>query len=210
MGRTRFAIRLLPILLIFFGEGSAVSAKDTPNAWQERVLAVPYGTEQRRPLLQLIRQDYQELEGNRSCIKTPLIIGKRHFEHGLGTHSISHIRVSSPQPIRRFSAWVGVDNNDRTQGANGSVVFSVEADGRELYRSDVLREGQEAQRVDLDTNGAKTLDLHVGDGGDGPAFDHADWAEAALTLQDGTTMRLDTLEQGAPGQEARYPFSFVY
>ena len=39
----------------------------------------------------------------------------------------------------------------------------------------------------------RTLFLTVGDAGDGPGFDFADWADAVLTLQGGRTVRLDEL-----------------
>jgi len=140
---------------------------------------------------------------------TPLAIGSRRFEHGLGTHSLSHIRIYSPEPIERFTAWAGVDRNERTRGGQGSVVFSVAAGGHELYRSDILRGGDEPVRVDVPTKGARVLDLHVGDAGDGPNCDHADWADAAITTQGATTVFLDELRTVAEAG-SRYPFSFVY
>jgi hypothetical protein len=43
----------------------------------------------------------------------------------------------------------------------------------------LTREGA-AQRVDVSLKGAKELELIVGDGGNGLAADHADWADAIL------------------------------
>ena len=163
------------------------------------------------PCLQLVRQDYEQLEINRSVIKTPLRIGSRAFGHGLGTHSVSHIRLFSPDPITRFSAWIGVDANDHTRDGAGSVVFSVSAGRRELFRSGILRGGGEPQQVAVEVSGVNTLDLLVGDAGDGPSCDHADWAEATITTRDGKTTRLDELPRGMiPEPASRYPFSFVY
>ncbi len=110
--------------------------------WQDKLLTVPFSVSepgQDGPMLQLIRQDYENLEFGQSVIKTPMTIGERSFQHGLGTHSVSHIRVHSPEPIERFSAWIGVDNNVRTQGNMGSVVFTVSVGGEELYRSGIMR-----------------------------------------------------------------------
>ena len=200
--------------------------------WQDKVLAVPYPRLQPEydQVLQLVYQSVENLEFGQSVIKTPIVIGQRRFEHGLGTHSRSHIRLYSIEPIDRFSAWVGVDNNERTQGGLGSVVFSISAKGEELYRSGVLRGGQEPQRIDLDTKVARLtvvgeladnahrkpsfsrlIDLNVGDGGDGISCDHADWADATITTQGGKTMRLDEIQLGIiPTLASRYPFSFVY
>ena len=182
------------------------------QTWVDRTLQVPYampasGTE---PTLELLRQDYEDLQFRRSVIGTRMVIGQRHFEHGLGTHSVGHIQVRSPRPIAGFSAWIGVDRNQRTQGGQGSVIFSASADGRESFRSEVLRGGQEPQRVELKLEGASVLDLDVGDAGDGPACDHADWADAQIAFQDGKTAWLDQLPQATAQRFfSRYPFSFT-
>jgi len=198
---------------------SAASTSETrkrpavKTAWMRRVLAVPRPdrTVARRPTLQLLRQDHESLQLRRSVIRTPLRIGERTFTRGLGTHSVGHIRIRSPVAIERFGAHVGVDRNDRTAGGSGSVVFVVRAGRRELLRTKVLRGGSPGRRVDLAVGGAKALDLHVLDAGDGPACDHADWADAAVTLKGGKKVFLDELKFAAPPTAGtRYPFSFLY
>ncbi len=191
------------------------SRNSSTAGWFRRLLAFPYtNAVPTAPALQRIRQDFEQLERNRSVIQTPLKIGSRSFAHGLGTHSISHLRVLSPEPIDRFEAWVGVDANERTAGGRGSVIFSVEADGREVFRSPVNRGGDEPMPVAVSnspTSDLRALDLLVGDAGDGPSCDHADWAEATITLRSGRTLRLDELPQAPPPfAGARYPFSFTY
>ena len=189
------------------------NSEESGNSWQEEVLTVPYlePTPKQIPILQLVHQEIEELEFNQSVIKTPLVIGQRQFEHGLGTHSVSHIRLYSPEPIEHFSAWIGVDHNERTKDGLGSVVFSVSAEDKELYRSGILCGGQEPERIDIDIENAKILDLHVSDGGDGLSCDHADWCDATITTQDGKSIRLDEIELGViPILMSRYPFSFIY
>ena len=188
---------------------------DPTAGWFRRLLAFPYtNAAPTAASLQLIRQDYEQLERNRSVIQTPLQIGRRSFAHGLGTHSVSHLRLFAPEPIERLEAWVGVDANERTAGGQGSVIFRVEAGGRELVRSPVCRGG--AEPIPLAATPApgsdvRTLDLHVGDAGDGPSCDHADWAEATITLRSGRKLRLDELPQiPPPNPGARYPFTFTY
>ncbi|MBN1422594.1 MAG: NPCBM/NEW2 domain-containing protein, partial [Planctomycetes bacterium] len=188
------------------GSGSA------PRAWQEAILAVPYAPARlEKVTLQVVRQDYERLERNRSVIGTPLTIGERRFAHGLGAHSIGRVAIASPEPFERFSAWAGVDANERTRRGQGSVVFSVEADGREVFRSKVLRGGAPAERIDVAIGGAKRVDLLAGDAGDGPACDHADWADAEIVLRGGARIRLDEIPAGLiPSAGSRYPFSFVF
>ena len=76
-----------------------------------------------------------------------------------------------------FAAIVGVDAD---AGGQGSVVFSVNADGRPVYSSGVLRGSDGGRPVQVDVTNARVLDLVVTDGGDGNANDHADWAAAKL------------------------------
>ncbi len=209
-------MRMLAVLLMIASRGGMSEPEASAMAqatWADQVLNVPYDVPDMPggPVLQLVRQDFEQLERGRSVIKTPLRIGSRQFEHGLGAHSVGHIRVYSPDPIERFSAWIGVDHNERTQGGAGSVGFSVHARGEELHRSRVMRGGQEPVRIDVDVGGAHVLDLHVDDGGDGPACDHADWAEAVIVTRAGKTIRLDEIEEGLiPTAVSRHPFSFRY
>jgi alpha-galactosidase len=182
-----------------------------PSAWIDGVLDFPYSNVPATNLaLQLVRQDFEELERNLSVIKTPLTIGSRRFQHGLGTHAVSHLVVLSPEPLQRFSAWIGVDNNERTEGRRGSVVFRVTTD-KPLFVSPVLRGGQEAQAIAVDLRGARQFNLLVDDAGDGPGWDHADWAEATVRLESGKDVRLGDLPVGAvPWRGSDYPFSFTY
>jgi alpha-galactosidase len=110
--------------------------------------------------------------------------------------------------MAKLRAWIGVDANERTQGGAGSVVFVVTVGGRELYRSGVLRGGQEPVRLDVALSGARGIELVVEDGGDGPACDHADWADAIITLADGSESRLSDMPEGTADLSGRYPFSF--
>ncbi|MBN2025001.1 MAG: alpha-galactosidase [Pirellulales bacterium] len=198
---------------------AAAPATAARRGWVEETLTVPYRLDvpetrsaaEVLPTLTLLRQDFEELEADQSVLYTPMVVGSRHFQRGLGTHSASHIRVRVPAPMARFSAWIGVDNNWGTRGGRGSVVFRASADGREVFRSKVMRGQEEPRRVDLDVGGSTTLDLHVDDAEDGPACDHADWAKAKIAMEDGTTVWLDDLVYpGTRRPPARYPFSFVY
>jgi alpha-galactosidase len=104
-----------------------------------------------------------------------LSIGGQHFEHGLGTHAASSLYLAV-NGAHKFSASVGVDGE--VTGDEGSVEFFVIGDGRELWRSGVVRAGDPPKTFHVDLIGVKTLALKVGDAGDGINFDHADWADA--------------------------------
>ncbi|WP_170065528.1 NPCBM/NEW2 domain-containing protein [Abditibacterium utsteinense] len=79
---------------------------------------------------------------------------------------------------KQFSAWVGVD--DEVTAKSGSVVFRVLGDGRELFRSKVLHNGDEAERVEVALVGVKSLILIAGDAGGGDRNEHANWGEAQI------------------------------
>ena len=159
---------------------------------------------------ELVHQDHEKLQINKSIFKTPMVIGSRTFEHGLGTHARSHIRVYSQEPLTRFTAFVGVDNDTVTQTYGpGSVIFIVEAGGKELYRSKVLLGGMEPERIDIDLKGAREVNLLV-DPYDFTSADVANWAEAAVMTQTGKTCRLDEMPQDYKHSTARNLFSFQY
>ncbi len=79
---------------------------------------------------------------------------------------------------RRFTAWVGLD--DETNG-QGSVEFRVIGNGKTLWSSGVMRGKQPAKDVVVDLSGIKKVILQVSDTGDGMNNDHADWAGASIT-----------------------------
>ena len=62
----------------------------------------------------------------------------------------------------------------------GSVIFSVWADGRKIFESDIKKGGEPSEMIDLNIRGFRTLILEVFDAGDGLSGDHADWAEARI------------------------------
>lgn len=163
--------------------------------------------------LEIIRQDHGTFEKNRSCVKTaPIKLGDKTYEHGLGTHSTSVIRVRLPKSAKTFLAEAGIDNNRDTQGKLGSVIVAVEVEGKEAFRSDVRRGSDPPLPVRVDLGGTTDFTLHVFDAGDGPSHDQTDWADARVVFEDGTEVYLDELT--VTGNETilstELPFSFVF
>jgi alpha-galactosidase len=125
-----------------------------------------------------IIQGWGKPVADKSVTDTPLSVGGRKFEHGIGTHADSFIRLELAGKATRFSAWVGVDDNARNSTAN--IRFKVNGDGKTLFKSGVMHFGQAAQPVDVDVTGVHTLLLTADSTGKSIAFDHADWAEAKV------------------------------
>ncbi|MGW0881514.1 beta-galactosidase [Streptomyces sp. NPDC002671] len=108
----------------------------------------------------------------------PIAIAGTTYDTGLGVHADSTVTVYLGGSCTRFTSIAGVD--DEMRGA-GSVAFSVLADGKELFTTDVVRGHQAGVPVDVHITGARVLELHVSNGGDGYGADHADWARARVT-----------------------------
>jgi alpha-galactosidase len=157
------------------------------------------------------RQDHSTLHFGRSCMDTPVRIGQRQFQHGLGTHANSELAVTVPAGATHFRAFVGIDNNYDTQGVRGSVEFSVEIGGKEVFRTPTLRGNDAAVPVDLALPaGTELLVLKVDTTPDGPAYDQSDWADACFVMADGTVRWLDADRDQAWLADGPLPFSFTY
>ncbi len=137
----------------------------------------------------------------------PMRLGEKTYEHGIGVNSHSAIGVTLPQPGKAFRATIGLDRN--VDHSVASVRFHVEAVGRTLLETDVVRPGVEPREIDVPLEGARQFDLIVDNGGDGRSFDQADWADARVLLADGSEIYVDALGRGED-IEAEWPFSFVY
>lgn len=114
----------------------------------------------------------------RSAAGGPLSVGGERFARGLGVRAPSRVEYRLDGAYARFEARVGVDDAARFQGA---VVFAVEADGAERFRTDAIRGGGgPPARIRADVSGAERLALVVEDasGGAEPAL--ADWCAARL------------------------------
>jgi alpha-galactosidase len=144
-----------------------------------------------------VQQGWGQPQADKSVDENPLSICDKKFEHGLGTHAISSLYIDLKGGAERFTAFVGVD--DETRPNQGSVVFRLSGDGRELWKSKTIETGQNPEKVDVNLKGIKILLLSVGDAGDGIEFDHADWADAQIEF---TGDRPETI--AAPPGSAEY------
>ncbi len=147
-------------------------------------------------------------------------IHTQEFSSGINMPYPGEIQVNLPAGARAFEAVVGVDSNDLGYYSNtgrGSVVASVEAGGKELFRSPVLKEGMAGVPVRAALDGAREFTLKLAaEGTRGLTYqaewDQADWAEARITMADGSKVRLEDLPVGplAGPYAPELPFSFRY
>lgn len=95
-----------------------------------------------------------------------LQVGGQFFEHGLYAHATSKYELEMDGKWTRFRSQYGLQD-----GHPGSVVFVVRGDGRELFRSPLIKD-HALRKLDVDVRGVRLLELSVEDGGDG---NHSDW-----------------------------------
>ncbi len=110
----------------------------------------------------------------------PLQIGSQTFSKGIGVHANSELTYALGGSCSTFSATVGLDAE---VGTKGSVVFQVFGDGKKLFDSGKLTGGSAGKAFSVSVAGVDELRLLVTDGGDGIAYDRADWANARLACQ---------------------------
>lgn len=72
-----------------------------------------------------------------------------------------------------YKQFIGIEG-DEGQVNDGSVIFKVIHNGKEVYSSGVMRKGDLPKEVDVAVRGG-VLELMVEDAGDGPSGDHAVW-----------------------------------
>lgn len=107
----------------------------------------------------------------------PITLRGQQFATGIGVHATSSQTFALGAKYTALRTTIGVD--DETAG-RGSVVFQAYVDGVLAYTSAVLTGKSPAVPVTVNLRGASSLRLVVTDGGDGIAYDHADWAGALL------------------------------
>ncbi len=144
---------------------------------------------------------------NKCAAGTPMRLGEKTYEHGIGVNSYSVLRVELTRPAARFEADIGLDRN--VDGTAASVCFRVRVAGEEVFATGVMRPKDGWRYIELPLRGARDFELIVDEGGDGRGWDQGDWADAKVVFEDGSKAWLDELAQ-ASQMIATFPFSFVY
>ena len=169
-----FLLAALMGALLTFSAAPSAAAEPAGGVWAETLD------------LSQITQGYGTPGAGKTVDGHPLTLGGAVYQHGIGTHAESVFVIALHGDAARFTATVGIDDE---VGQKGSAAFSVSVDGKTAAETKVLHGGDKPVPLTVDLTGAQTLTLRVTDGGDGISFDHADWANAALTLAPGAKTR---------------------
>lgn len=148
------ALLYTPVERMFQIEWGQDGFQKLPLAFQVEGVAVPWGyagwvTQPTRPKSVAPVLD-RNMDGGK------LEVDGISFGHGIGTHAPSQIALSLDGKFRRFSCQVGLDQaSDQSRG----VVYSLRADGREIYRSSKIYYGAGPLPIQADVAGVKQLVL---------------------------------------------------
>jgi hypothetical protein len=161
-------------LLALLDPGPPLSLSDIPakNGWtgisraKFRTASVGWG----QPLYDEVLMEKPE-----ACF---LQVGGQFFERGLFAHAPAKHVLDLGGHGKRFRSAYGLQD-----GHDGSVVFVVRGDGRELFRSPLVRD-HKLRKIDVDVSGVQALELSVEDGGDGSRGDWAVWIAPQVKLGD--------------------------
>lgn len=124
---------------------------------------------------------------DRSCQGDPISIAGKRYPWGIGMHANAEMTFTLNGRFKEFRSDIGIATR---MGARGSVVFAVLGDGKELYRSPVVRgsatpAGTDAGlakplEVRVAVAGVKELTLKVTDADDLDLGDVANWGSARV------------------------------
>ena len=157
--------------------------------------------------IEVLKQEHSVLHLGQSCIDTPIRLGGKQFQHGLGTHANSELLLHLPDDAAEFRSVVGIDNNADTGGVRGSVQFSIEIAGKEVLRTPTLRGTNQPFDIRLSLpSGTREITLKVDTTPDGPGHDQADWADARIIRSNGHVLWADEDTRTFLGNTV--PFSF--
>jgi len=151
-------------------------AEDTPSRTAKRRIVKIDGVYLDTLQWQQASAGWGSVHRNRSVMGKPMQMAGRTFHRGIGTHAQSRIVYRLPPGLRHFVATIGCDQ----EVSANSIVFIVEGDGRELFRSPLMHYDSPLIEVDVPVNGVDSLALILEDGGDGIIADHGNWADARL------------------------------
>jgi NPCBM/NEW2 domain len=125
-------------------------------------------------------QGWNETGVNVSAEYHPVTLKGKTFLHAVGTHANGLIVINLKGAAKTFTAIAGIDDDAEDEGSCG---FTVIGDGKVLTKTGTINRQDAVKKISVDVTGVKQLVLQVDSGDDDNINnDHADWAEALITL----------------------------
>ena len=107
---------------------------------------------------------------------TPLYSSKGPSKRGLYAHADSHYTYALGGKWKKLAGRIAIQHGRR----KGSVIFAIEGDGRELYRSKLVRLDDGELAFSADISGVSKLELTTECGPDGKEQDWGIWIDPVL------------------------------
>jgi hypothetical protein len=105
---------------------------------------------------------------------------EQEYPYGLFAHAPSKLQYALDG---RYTTFVTEINIKETACGDGAS-FLVSLDGKEIYRSDVMKAGSETIPLSLDVTGGKRLQLQTLSGGDDNSCDWTIWGDPYLVMKE--------------------------
>lgn len=140
--------------------------------------------------LRMMSAGFGGVRADMSSSGKPITLAGKQYK-GVGTHAESRMLINLGGRGNRFTALVGVDD---AAGGKGTVVFRILGDGKELFNSGVMTCGGKPKKVDVKLKGVDKLTLEALPSADGINFDHADWADATIVMNEGKPLAVPDCE----------------
>ncbi len=153
-----------------------------------------------------LTQGWGTLQIDRGISGEPLRLSGVEYPNGLGSHAPCEILVQASHPLTRFTALGGMDDFAVTRRAAAQIVFSIEVQGREIWRSPILDSIHPTVEIDVDLGGAEAFTLKASEIKGDLHLAHADWINPRVMLANGTVLDLAVANRLAPN----IPFDFQY
>jgi alpha-galactosidase len=118
------------------------------------------------------------------------------YAHAVPLASDGDVTIDLGGNATRFMAVVGLD--DAVEAGSGSVEFGVWVDGRKVFDSGVMHDGDAPRPVSVDLAGARQLVLAMNDGNDGTGSDTAEWGGAVIVLRPGASAPKPIVQSAPP------------
>jgi len=182
----------LGISLVTFSQPKSSLANPQEIGFPGDIAQNLFGTKRAKGAIIQIEQEWEHFRPGKSFLNQQICIGKKKYEHGIGTHARSALLVQLPKPATRFYAEIGLDNNDLTRkNAQSKIVFSIEAKGKVIWESSPLGISDQPLTVDIPLNGVTEFYLKVKNSEGSVRYCHSDWANASVIYENDEKVWLD-------------------
>ena len=119
-------------------------------------------------------------QADKSIESNQLSIAGQKFDNGVGTHADSAMHIKLGKGSKRFTAYIGVD--DEVGDNPASICFKIYSENKKLYDSGIVKTKDKAKKIDIDLTDIESIVLLVTSAGDGINYDHSDWADAGFEV----------------------------